>query len=367
MLKDSAALRANEQLMMERHKTRASGLTISDENVVNPATTVLKPGTRNRGPSTGERNQGLENHLFQEFLSYLQFERGLADNTIASYRRDLMQFGRFLQQQGINAEEVDLSQIRVFLQPLADGAGKVAMASLARKLSVLKSFYRFLSREGLALDNPTEDLLSVKRNHKLPTVLNLGETRLLLSHVVGGRSRLRNTAIVELLYSAGLRVSELTGLRISDIDLEGGYVRCLGKGSKERVIPVGEPALMAVRRYLERERQQFSLKIKDDHLFLNRFGRRLSRQTIHKLVTESAHRAALTKTVTPHTLRHSFATHLLAGGADLRSVQEMLGHADISTTEIYTHLSRQKLREIYFNAHPRAKQKIEVESRARDF
>ncbi len=288
-------------------------------------------------------------------MSHLQFERGLADNTISSYRRDLQQFGRYLQRRRLAVADIDIKNIRDFLNSFENTDGSLQVTSRARKMSVLKSFFRFLAREGIYTAAPLEDLPVFKRGRRLPNVLNLGETKLLLTRAPGGSLKMRNAAMIELLYGAGLRVSELTSLRISDIDLEGGFVRCLGKGSKERVVPAGEPALMAVRRYLQRERPGLGEKLNDDHLFLNRFGSRISRQTVHKLVAESARRAGLTKKVTPHTLRHSFATHLLAGGADLRSVQEMLGHADISTTEIYTHLSRRELREIYFRAHPRAK------------
>ncbi len=319
----------------------------------------LDPGgvsSEHRNRKQRKSNWKPETRLFQEFLSHLQFERGLADNTIASYRSDLGQFGRFLRQRRLSVEDVDLMQIRAFLDSLESADGGLQVASRARKLSVVKSLYRFLAREGAGSPLP-EDMPSFKQGHRLPTVLNRAEAGLLLANAAGGAFKLRNRAVMELLYSAGLRVSELTSLHLNDIDLEGGFVRCLGKGSKERVIPVGEPALVAVRRYIERERWLPGGRQKDGHLFLNRFGAGLTRQTVHKLVRESAQRAGLAKKVTPHTLRHSFATHLLAGGADLRSVQEMLGHADISTTEIYTHLSRQELRQIYFSAHPRAKRK----------
>ncbi len=333
------------------------------------------------------------NPLFEEFLAYLQFERGLAGNTVAAYRRDLMQFGDFLEEKGLAAGEVGTAQVRDFLstvrgaesrrgrRPAEGGAvlagqrhkdgghdprGRTAApagmrriapspATVARKTSVLRNFYRFLCREGLAANDPVSAVEPPRRGKRLPTVLNLGETRMLLAQPAGASpAALRDRAMLELLYGSGLRVSELISLQTGDVDLEGGLVRCMGKGSKERVVPVGEPALLAVSGYLRRGRPFLGKAVKSGHLFLNRFGRGLTRQSVHRLLVRYARAAGLNKPVTPHTLRHSFATHLLAGGADLRSVQEMLGHADVSTTEIYTHLSHGRLREIYFHAHPRA-------------
>lgn len=297
-----------------------------------------------------------------EFLSYLEFERGLAGNTVAAYQSDLAQFNDFLKEKRLRPEQAQAADIRDWLSAVMDSEPMPARATVARKASVIKSFYRFMYREGLIEANPTGDIKSPRRERTLPTVLNLGETRALLRQADGVRpADYRDAAILELMYSSGLRVSELTGLQIGDVDLEGGFVRCLGKGSKERVVPVGEPALAAVKRYLQRGRPFLGKGIKSDHLFLNRFGRGLTRQSIHRLLVRYASGAGINKAVTPHTLRHSFATHLLAGGADLRSVQEMLGHADISTTEIYTHLSREKLKEIYRSAHPRAKKKFKVQ------
>lgn len=179
---------------------------------------------------------------------------------------------------------------------------------------------------------------------------------MLLEQAAGGSpARLRDAAMLELLYGAGLRVSELTSLTLSDVDREGGFVRCMGKGSRERVIPLGDPAISAVELYLRRGRPFLGKDIKSGHLFLNRFGRRISRQSVHRMLSHYVNQAGITKKVSPHTLRHSFATHLLAGGADLRSVQEMLGHADVSTTQIYTHMSPRRLRQVYYGSHPRAR------------
>lgn len=298
---------------------------------------------------------GTQNSLIIEFLGYLQFERGLSDNTICSYGRDLAQYDQFLLAHDISPEEATTASVRDFLSHLVDTMSPTN-ATLARKTSVLKNFHRFLCREGLAVDDPTAPLQSPRREQRLPTVLNMGEVKLLLAQPAGKHpGSLRDAAILELLYGAGLRVSELTSLMVNDVDREGGFVRCMGKGSKERMIPVGEPAIEATARYIRLGRPHLGKGIKSGHLFLNRFGKGLSRQTVHKMLGLYARKAGLNKTVTPHTLRHSFATHLLSGGADLRSVQEMLGHADVSTTQIYTHLSRQRLRDIYFSSHPRAK------------
>ncbi|MHB8857975.1 MAG: site-specific tyrosine recombinase XerD [Thermoleophilia bacterium] len=295
-------------------------------------------------------------HLMEEFLAFLQFERGLADNTVSSYRRDLSQFRHFMDGRELDPLEVTTPLIRDFLGELQGAEGIPASATIARKISVLKSFYKYLCRENIAETNPVVGIKSPKQGHKLPTVLNLAEVQILLQQPSGSSpAPLRDAAMLELLYGAGLRVSELIGLGTGDVDLEGGYVRCMGKGSKERMIPVGEPALLSVRRYLQLGRPFLGKGAKSGHLFLNRFGRGLTRQSVHRMLVTYARQAQIQKTVTPHTLRHSFATHLLAGGADLRSVQEMLGHADVSTTQIYTHLSRQKLRDIYFDSHPRAR------------
>lgn len=302
-----------------------------------------------------EQGTPTTNNLIEDFLAYLQFERGLADNTVSSYRRDLKQYLTFVEGQGYRIDEANVAMVRAFLESLGEERAP-ASSTMARKTSVLRTFYRFLCREGLAASNPTISLQSPKRSRRLPTVLNLGEVQILLGQPGGATpSALRDTAMLELLYGAGLRVSELTGLLMGDVDQEGGFVRCLGKGSKERIIPVGEPALAAVERYVRRGRPLMGTGVKADELFLNRFGRKISRQSVHRMLVHYTKEAGLSKSVTPHTLRHSFATHLLAGGADLRSVQEMLGHADVSTTQIYTHLSRQRLRDIYYDAHPRAK------------
>ena len=297
--------------------------------------------------------------LYDEFLAYLEFERGLAKNTIDSYRRDLGQYEAFLTERGLEPTTVSISDVRDFISSLRGlGGGSPAATTVGRKVSVLRSFYRFLCREGLAAADPTADLPTPKRGRPLPPVLNQAEVRQLLGKAAGSSpTRLRDSAMLELLYGAGLRVSEMTGLKLDDIDREGGFVRCMGKGSRERVIPLGDPAIASVERYIRRGRPFLGKEIKSGHLFLNRFGTGISRQSVHRLISRYAAAAGIAKQVSPHTLRHSFATHLLAGGADLRSVQEMLGHADVSTTQIYTHMSPRRLKQVYYGSHPRARRK----------
>lgn len=310
-----------------------------------------------------ELSESRSHGLARDFLAFLQFERGLADNTIESYRRDLDQFCSYIEKRGLAVDAVAPADIRDFIEHLSREAGTLAGATLARKTSTLRSFYKFLYREGLATNDPVSAVMAARKGQKLPTVLNLGEVRSLLDQAAGVEPiPLRDRAMMELLYGAGLRVSELTGLKLADFDAEGGFVRCFGKGSKERVVPVGVPAIKAVRRYLERGRPLLGGEVKDDSLFVNRFGRRLTRQSVYRIISSYARAAGLTKAITPHTLRHSFATHMLAGGADLRSVQEMLGHADVATTQIYTHVSRRRLREVYFGAHPHAKRPTSTEA-----
>lgn len=296
--------------------------------------------------------------IFDEFLAYLQFERGLAGNTIASYRRDLGQYSLFISSRGIEPAVASSADIRDFISGIRgrDG-GAPAANTIGRKLSVLKSLYRFLCREGLAKTDPTAEMPPPRRGRPLPSVLNQAEVGKLLAQAAGSSpARLRDTAMLELLYGSGLRVSELTALTLNDIDREGGFVRCMGKGSKERVIPLGDPAVASVERYLRHGRHYLGGDIKSGELFLNRFGRRISRQSVYRILHRYAQQAGIGKKVSPHTLRHSFATHLLAGGADLRSVQEMLGHADVSTTQIYTHVTPSRLRQVYYRSHPRARQ-----------
>ncbi len=292
--------------------------------------------------------------LITEFLTYIRVERGLADNTVKSYGRDLQGFKNYLSQIEVSdVEEISRTTIISYLLKLQK-EGK-ATSTIARRLAALKSFFKYLLEERYLEENPTANLESPKQKKKLPEVLTVEEVQKLLSQPQGSSPRdLRDKAMLELLYATGTRVSEIVSLDIGDLNFELEVLRCRGKGDKERIIPLGSAALEAVQDYLDFGRPQLIRKRGQTALFLNHHGRRLTRQGFWKIVKKYAKMADIDKTITPHTLRHSFATHLLENGADLRSVQEMLGHADISTTQIYTHLTKGRLKEVYSRAHPRA-------------
>lgn len=291
--------------------------------------------------------------VIRSFLDYLTGERGLSSHTRAAYGRDLARYAVFLRRGGVvSPAAVSKEHVAAFLFALQ--RAQKAPATVARHLAAIKSFHRFLVLEGVATSNPAAEITSPRLRSRLPDVLTVGEVERLLaavspSTVLG----LRDRAMLETLYATGLRVSELTGLGLEDLDLAGRLVRCVGKGGRERIVPIGSTCAKYLRMYLERARPVLARRT-SRHLFLNRRGGPLSRQTIYKLIVRYTRQAAIAKHVGPHTLRHSFATHLLDNGADLRVVQEMLGHADISTTQIYTHLTLAKLRDVYRDAHPRA-------------
>ena len=295
-------------------------------------------------------------HLLLDFLAYLEFERGLSRNTLEAYRSDLLQYGRFLDERGVTAVGADGAQIEAFLAALGGSGGRAASpATIHRKAACLRSFYRHLRREGLLDADPTATVTAPRRGRKLPQVLTRGEVGTLLDQPRGtAPTDLRDRALLELMYACGLRASEAIGLDVSDIDLDEGVLRARGKGSKERMVPVGHTASEAVRRYLERGRPALVGARVESHLFVNFRGGALTRQGLYKIVRRHATSAGLADRMSPHTLRHTFATHLLAGGCDLRSVQEMLGHAEVATTQLYTHLSSERLKDVYFRAHPRA-------------
>jgi integrase/recombinase XerD len=292
-----------------------------------------------------------------DFLAYLEFERGLSRNTLEAYRSDLLQFGRFLDSRAESAVNASSADVSDFLAGLAQGNGKppASAATIHRKAACLRSFYRHLRREGVRDSDPTAALSAPRRGRKLPHVLTRDEVNRLLSQPQGSDpSALRDRALLETMYACGLRASETIGLEIADIDLEEHVLRARGKGSKERVVPIGRKAVEALRIYLERGRPRLVGGRTEPHVFVNFRGGALTRQGLYKIVRRHALRAGLADRMSPHTLRHTFATHLLSGGCDLRSVQEMLGHADVSTTQLYTHLSSQRLKDVYFKAHPRA-------------
>ncbi len=339
-------------------------------------------------------------HLVLDFLAYLEFERGLSRNTLEAYRSDLLQFGDWLQRTRHDALHLDHAALTEFVSELAEGRGDkpgAKPATLQRKVACLRSFHRHLRRQNLIEDDPTAKLKAPRQSRKLPQVLTRDEVAKLLAQPEGTEpaalreddptvqlraprqtrklpqvlSRdevaslleqpsgaappaLRDRALLEVMYACGLRASEAIGIELSDADLELGVLRARGKGSKERVVPIGRAAIDATRIYLERGRPGLVHGRLVPNLFVNFRGEPLTRQGLYKIVRRHATTAGLGDRMSPHTLRHTFATHLLAGGCDLRSVQEMLGHADVATTQLYTHLSSERLKDVYFKAHPRA-------------
>ncbi len=291
-----------------------------------------------------------------DFLAYLEFERGLSRNTLEAYRSDLLQYGRFLGERRLSALDAGSADVSDFLTGLGGAPGKAASpATIHRKAACLRSFYRHLRREGVIETDPTATLSAPRRGRKLPQVLTRGEVDRLLATPRGTEpSALRDRALLELMYACGLRASEAISLQVADVDLEDQVLRARGKGSKERVVPIGQSAVRATRRYLEGGRTPLVKGGAVPNLFVNFRGGPLTRQGLYKIVRRHAQAAGLADRMSPHTLRHTFATHLLAGGCDLRSVQEMLGHADVSTTQLYTQLSSDRLKDVYFRAHPRA-------------
>jgi len=297
--------------------------------------------------------------LTLDFLAYLKLERGLSNNTVEAYRADLAQLGEFLERRGVDPLEVDGQDLAAFVTELAGGGQRgrpAAPATLQRKIACLRSFYRHLRRDALIDADPTSELRAPRSRAKLPRVLTRDQVNRLLEQPRGSTpAGLRDAALLETMYAAGLRASEAIGLELADIDLEAGVLVARGKGSKERIVPIGRTAVARLRRYLDQGRPRLVGLEDEVHVFVNARGRSLSRQGLYKIVQRHARSAGLDSRMSPHTLRHTFATHLLAGGCDLRSLQEMLGHADIGTTQIYTHLSDERLRDVYFDAHPRAK------------
>jgi integrase/recombinase XerD len=298
----------------------------------------------------------------QEFLDYLVAERGSSDNTVAAYRNDLTQFHDFVTQPDQldgRANWSNLTRDRLLDYILFLKDREYASATVARKVAAVKSFCHFLLRTGVISEDPAEDLDSPHVKKQLPQTLSADEVdRLLALPAEGGRSpkALRDAALLELLYATGMRVSEVAHLTLDDLDLESGTVRCVGKGTKERVMPLYPKAIESLRDYLENGRSALLGDNRQERtLFLNPRGERLTRQGLWLIIKGYAREIELEDRVTPHTLRHSFATHMLDGGAGLREVQRLLGHANISTTQVYTHVSRDRLRQVYDEAHPRAR------------
>ena len=291
--------------------------------------------------------------LIETFTTFLHLERGLSPNTVTAYRRDLTAFVEHLAVRKLTEiNRVQRGDIMQYLMALKERGLKPT--SLARKLVAIKVWFRYLTHERVLSQDPTSVLETPRTWKTLPDVLSVDEVTRLLTQPNGRKPQgIRDRAILELLYATGMRVSELSNLTMKDLHLDLGFLRCIGKGSKERIVPVGKTAAKAVQHYLERVRPALDKSGQEVHVFLNPRGTRLSRISIWTLIRQYARAAGLTKRITPHTLRHSFATHLLERGADLRVVQELLGHANIATTQIYTHVDQGRLKKIHQQFHPR--------------
>jgi len=293
-------------------------------------------------------------HLVQDYINYLTIERNLSGNTLDAYRNDLGRYCEYLQEEGIKRpDQIDINIIQKFINTLAD-IGLVA-SSLSRNFSSIRSFHKFLMGENIVQTNPAELLQSPRLPARLPKILDLNEIEAILETIdINTNKGIRDRSIIETLYSTGLRVSELTTLEMNSIFFQHNVIRVIGKGSKERIVPFGDRAKKYLKNYISAVRSLLLRSTKSgDILFLNMRGTPLSRMGVWKIIQQYVKLAGIRKQVSPHVFRHSFATHLLEGGANLRAVQEMLGHSDISTTQIYTHLDREYLIEQHRTFHPR--------------
>lgn len=290
-----------------------------------------------------------------DYLDCLAFERGMSANTVAAYRRDLRDLAAFLRESGTSPGAATTADLEAYFR---GPGGRGAPSSVARRSSSVRGLYRYLVNEGVMVADPTRPVRPPKRRRALPKVLSVEEIEAVLAGIrASGDEGRRDLAMIELLYGCGLRVSELVGLRVADVDREAGLVRCVGKGDKERVVPLGSHALAAVTRYVNEGRRAALRGRRRDELFLNAHGRPLTRQGVDWLLRRHVRAAGIERPVSAHTLRHSFATHLVRAGADLRSVQEMLGHASVATTQVYTHVTAEHLREVFLETHPRARRR----------
>ena len=291
--------------------------------------------------------------LLDEWLEHLTVERNLSENTIAAYRRDVAEFlAHFKSPAAEQLERITAAEMVGYFKTLLDN--KIAARSRGRKLSAIRMFHRHLVAQKHVSADPTENMESPGAAKYLPKVLNTKQVDALLEQPdQTAREGLRDAAMLELLYSTGMRVSELVNVKSADINMTGGYIMTMGKGAKERVIPIGERALDVVKRYYEKARPLYVKKINPEALFLTRLGRPMTRQMFWRLIKKYAGKAGIATQISPHVLRHSFATHLLEHGADLRAVQMMLGHSSMTTTQIYTHINRARLAGIHAKAHPR--------------
>ncbi len=292
------------------------------------------------------------NKYVLEYTAFLKVEKRQSVNTIEAYIHDVTRFAEYLLNKGL--DEVKTSDVRTFLVFLRKEKG-LAPSSVARCLSSIKSFYEYMLVENLILENPTETISSPRPWRKIPNVMSIEEVDALINAPdILTLAGIRDLAMLELIYATGLRVSELVSMKISAIDLDVGYLRSLGKGSKERIVPIGDIAKNAIEAYVAKARPLFQKKGRSDSLFLTRHGNSMTRQSFWKIIKKYSIKANIEADVTPHALRHAFATHLLERGADLRSVQMMLGHSNISSTQIYTHVLRERMQDVHERFHPRA-------------
>ncbi|MCX7911871.1 MAG: tyrosine recombinase XerC [Dehalococcoidales bacterium] len=292
--------------------------------------------------------------IFQQYVNYLEAEKNASRYTVRNYTGDLMEFFRFLRERKIDSlKDVNRQVLRSYLAHLMENG--YAKSSMARKLSAIRSFYRYLVREEMLSANPAQTTVSPRLDRRLPSFLTVDDARRLveLPDTTTPQGQ-RDRALLELLYAAGLRVSEIVNLNVEQINFATGEIRVWGKGSKERIVLIGEPAVRALQTYISDGRKLLLGGKKNRALFVSRYGERLPARTIQKILAKYARR--INKKVHPHMLRHTFATHLLDGGADLKVVQELLGHADLSTTQIYTHVTQSRTRQIYLSAHPLARE-----------
>lgn len=317
-------------------------------------TNVASPLADSESASAGSTSREITaSRELNLYLDYLRVEKGLALNSINSYQRDLQSFLHYVQLKKMDLSRFTRGEVRNFLAWLRQRP--LSARSVARHLVALRGFYKFLVKEGLVSSDVTSEVGAPRLGRALPKFLSPDEVeRLLQQPILSTPAGLRDKAMLELLYATGMRVSELVNVRIADLDEKYGIIRCLGKGSKERVIPVGQAALKAVQHYVTLGRPQIARQRQSPYLFLNHMGGRLSRVGFWKIISDYGRRAMISTPLTPHLVRHSFATHLLERGADLRSIQMMLGHSDISTTQVYTHVLTARLKQVYDQHHPRA-------------
>ncbi len=308
----------------------------------------------------------------KSFINYLTVEKGFSDNTTAAYDNDLRQLAEFAEQEAAGRSVIpswpDFTRQRMLSYMLNLKERNYAPTTVARKVAAARSFFSFLMAEGVIKTDPTENMSSPAVGKSLPKPISIGQVRDLLEqpNKLSTVEAKRDKAMLELLYASGMRISEMISLNLGDVDTTGGYVRCFGKGHKERLVPIYEQAARSVQSYIDETRPRMTRRKEEVALFLNPRGDRLTRQGFWQKMKEYARSAGLDSQISPHTLRHSFATHMLSGGADLRAVQELLGHANISTTQVYTHLTSEHVRRTYEKAHPRAKQKRGEKSRQTD-